>query len=94
MNSERWRCSAELDAKVALEAFRGERSLQEIATRYQVYPNQVIAWKRQEVEGLPEVFPKGSERRNRDNESEFRDLHAKNGEPIVERDISSRVYGR
>ena len=42
------------------------------------------------MEGLAEVFSKGAERRVRDHESEVRDLHAKIGELIVERDFLSR----
>ena len=70
MSSKRRRFSGELKAKVALEALRDERTLQEIASQYQVHPNQVGAWKRQAVEGLAEVFSKGAERRTRDHESE------------------------
>ena len=50
--------------------------------------------KRQAIEGLVEVFSKGAERRVRDHESEVRDLHAKIGELIVERDFLSRGSGR
>ena len=90
MSSKRRRFSGELKAKVALEALRGDRTLQEIASQHQVHPNQVGAWKRQAIEGLVEVFSKGAERRVRDHESEVRDLHAKIGELIVERDFLSR----
>ena len=94
MSSKRRRYSGELKAKIALEALRGERTLQEIASRQQVHPNQVGAWRRQAIEGLAEVFSKGAERRARDHESEVRDLHAKVGELIVERDFLSRGSGR
>ena len=94
MSSKRRRFSGELKAKVALEALRGDRTLQEIASQHQVHPNQVGAWKRQAIEGLVEVFSKGAERRVRDHESEVRDLHAKIGELIVERDFLSRGSGR
>ena len=94
MRGKRRRFSGEQKAKVALEALRGDRALQEIASQYQVHPNQVGAWKRQAVEGLAELFSKGAERRTRDHESEVRDLHAKIGELIVERDFLSRGSGR
>ena len=94
MSSKRRRFSGELKAKVALEALRGDRTLQEIASQHQVHPNQVGAWKRQAMEGLVEVFSKGTEHRRRDHESEVRDLHAKIGELIVERDFLSRGPGR
>ena len=46
MSSTRRRFSGELEAKIALEALRGDRMLQEIASKHQVHPNQVGAWKR------------------------------------------------
>ena len=79
MSSKRRRFSGDLKAKVALEALRGERTLQEIASQHQVHANQVGAWKRQATEGLVEVFSRGAERRDRNHESEVRDLHAKIG---------------
>ena len=92
--SKRRRFSGELKAKIALEALRGDRTLQEIASKHQVHPNQVSTWKRQAIDGLGEVFSNGSERRRRDHESEIRDLHAKIGELTVERDFLSRGSGR
>ncbi len=45
--SKRRRFSGELKAKIALEALRGDRTLQEIASKHQVHPNQVGVWKRE-----------------------------------------------
>ena len=59
----RRRFSGDLKAKVALEALRSDRTLQEIASKYQVHPNQVSTWKRQAIEGLGEVFSNGVDRR-------------------------------
>ena len=39
------------------------------------------------MEGLGEMFSNGVERRRRDQESEVRELHAKIGELMVERDF-------
>ena len=59
MSGKRRRFSGEQKAKIALDALRGDRTLQEIASRHQVHPNQVGAWKRQAIEGLAEVFSNG-----------------------------------
>ena len=65
MSGKRRRFSGEQKAKVALEALRGDRTLQEIASKHQVHPNQVGAWKRQAVKGLAaltheiSVYPSG-----------------------------------
>ena len=46
------------------------------------------------IEGLAELFSKGTERQARDHEGEVRDLHAKIGELIIERDFLSRGSDR
>ena len=92
--TKRRRFSGELKAKVAPEALRGDRTLQEIASKHPVHPNQVSTWKRQAMEGLGEMFSNGVEGRRRDHESEVRELHAKIGELTVERDFLSRGSGR
>ena len=86
----RRRFTGEFKAKVALEALRGDKTVQEIATRHKVHPNQVSAWKQRAVEGLSEVFSKGAERARGDHEADIRDLHAKIGELTVERDFLSK----
>ena len=53
---------------MALEALRGDRTVQAIAARHEVHPNQVGAWKRQAVDGLEDVFAGG--RASRDSEHE------------------------
>ena len=86
MSTRRW-FTGEFKAKVALEALRGDKTIQEIATRHKVHPNQVSTWKQRAVERLSEVFSKGAERSRGDHEGEIRDLHAKIGELTVERDF-------
>ncbi len=90
----RRRFTADFKARVALEALRGDKTIQEIAVRHKVHPNQVSAWKRQAVDGLGEVFSSGTERAIRDHESEVRELHAKIGELTVERDFLARGLKR
>ena len=85
--SIRRRFSGDFKAKVALEALRGDKTIQEIAVRHKVHPNQVSTWKQRAVEGMKEVFSKGAERTRGDHEGEIRDLHAKIGELTVERDF-------
>ena len=91
---KRRRFAGELKAKIALEALRGDRTLQEIASKHKVHPHQVSAWKRQAIDGLGKVFSNGGECRRLDHESEVGELHAKIGELTVERDFLSRGSGR
>ena len=85
----RRRFTADFKAKVALEALRGDKTIQEIAARHKVHPNQVSTWKRQAMDGLGAVFANGAGDAGSDREAEVHDLHAKIGELTVERDPGS-----
>ena len=88
MARKRRRFTAEFKARVALEALRERDSVQAIAARHELHPNQVTTWKRQLLEGLPEVFTGGAGRKAAlEHEAKIRDLHAKIGELTVERDF-------
>jgi len=46
-------------AKVALEALKGARSVNELAALYQVHPAQIAAWKKRLVEGAADLLADG-----------------------------------
>jgi len=46
---------AAFKAKVALEAIKGEKTIAQIATEFEVHPNQIRQWRRH-LDVLPEVF--------------------------------------
>ena len=94
MAKKRRQFTAEFKKRVALEALREHDTVQAIAGRYEVHPNQVGAWKRQAVEGLDEVFSGPASKRGREREATIRELHAKIGELTVERDFFLRGLAR
>ena len=94
MATTRRRFTAQFKAKVAMEALRGDRTIQTIAAKHEVHPNQVSGWKRQAQAGLQELFAGASNRRQKDHDATIQDLHAKIGELTVERDFLSRGLGR
>lgn len=63
MSQQRKIYSAEFKAKVALAAIKGQHTINEIASTYSVHPNQVMKWKKQALEAIPDSF---SVRRSRD----------------------------
>ena len=81
--------SAAFKAKVALAAAKEEKTTAEIATEFGVHGSQVAAWKKQLLENVSEVF-EASEGKKRDKEAEIKDLHAKIGQLVVEKDFLSR----
>lgn len=91
--TKRRRFTDQFKAKVALEALRGDRTVQEIAAKHQVHPNQVSTWKRQAMEGLADVFARGGQASG-PSEAEMKDLHAKIGRLAVENDFLAQGLKR
>src|SRR5215467_16364691 len=56
VGGQRKRYSADLKAKVALEAIRGQKTANELASEYGVHPTQIAQWKKQVLEEMPEIF--------------------------------------
>ena len=48
--------SAELKAKVALEAIKEIQSINQLASTYDVHPSMITRWKHQVIEGMPSLF--------------------------------------
>jgi transposase-like protein len=90
----RRRFTGDFKAKVALEALRGDRTIQEIAARHKVHPNQVSTWKRQVMDGLGAMFSNGIDKARIDHEDEIHGLHAKIGQLTVERDFLAKGLKR
>lgn len=65
--------TSEFKAKIAIEAIKGQRTINEIAAEFEVHPTQVNAWKKQLLESSAEVFGSGKKKQKEDFEQE-RDL--------------------
>ncbi len=75
-------------AKVAIEAIKGEKTINEIASIYEVHPNQVRQWKKQALEQLPQAMADGRTKRARDSKPiDEEKLHQKIGQQAVEIDF-------
>jgi transposase len=92
--AKRRNLSPEFKARVALDAFRGDLTIQEIASKHKLHPNQVSTWKRQAMDGLGEVFSSGTDRTRQHHDDEVHDLHAKIGQLTVERDFLAKGLKR
>lgn len=66
--AQRKRYSADFKAKVALEAIKGQRTANEIASDHGVHPAQIAQWKKQLLDQLPEIFSDKRAKQDTDQE--------------------------
>lgn len=85
--------SAAVKAKIAIEAIKGQRTVQEIASSYSVHPNQVTTWKQQLLDFSPEAFATGRGRSDQVDEQLKAELYAEIGKLKVELDWLQKKSG-
>ncbi len=81
----RRRIDAGLKAKIALEALREQATVNELAQRYQVHPNQIYAWKKQLQDQATRAFDIGPW---------FKSVHGAVWPPIHENSDSINRFSR
>ena len=94
MTTKRRRFTAHFKAMIALEALRGEQTVAELAARHGIHPNQITKWKRQATDGLAAVFDGKIIERDQVRDAELKDLRARIGQPVIERDFLAKASGR
>lgn len=85
--------TAEFKARVALEAIKGQQTLNELAGTYGVHPVQVAQWKKQALVGLPEVFASRRAKLEQEAEALQARLYQEIGQLKVELDWLKRKTG-
>ena len=93
MQRQRKQYTAAFKAKVAVEAIKGQRTIQELASIYGVHPNQVTIWKKQLLAEAPEIFTRGGVHDNDAIEQERAELFQQIGKLQVELDWLQKKSG-
>ena len=89
METMRKRYTGEFEAKVALEAIRGELTLRSWGEARHP-PTMIATWKRQAIEGMAATFSGANESAKAAGDAEVEKLHAQIGQLVVERDFCRR----
>src|SRR5437867_3507841 len=93
MQRQRKQYTAAFKAKVALEAIKGQRTVQELASGYGVHPNQITNWKKQLVAEAVEIFMRSGVHNNEAVEQEKAELYQQIGKLQVELDWLQKKSG-
>ena len=89
--------SASEKATIALEALKGNITLNEITKKYWVHATQINCWKKQLKEGVIDIFSKRREKYDEGKDTLIEELYRKIGQLEIERDWlkkKSELFGR
>jgi len=71
-------------SKVALAALKGDKTIAELSSQFEVHPNQITDWKRQLQENAASVF---GEKQEKEKEPDVQRMQAKIGQLALENDF-------
>ncbi len=94
--NKRKQYSAQFKAKVALEAIRGEKTVAELASQYEVHPTMINNWKRQLQEAASEIFDRSNQSKavEENQQAQVDELYRQIGQLKVERDFLAQRSAR
>jgi transposase len=85
---KRRKFNAAFKAKVALAAIREDKTLAQLASQFELHPNQIAEWKKQLVERAGDLFEAGGTA-GQEDAVDLKPLHAKIGQQALEIDFLS-----
>ena len=89
---KKWSAAAKFE--IVLQVLKGESTLNEVCTRYQVAPSQVHAWKKQFLEQGKAVFERKADKAVKKVQSDRKEskLYETIGQLTVERDFLKKSW--
>jgi len=93
MKNKRRNHSGQFKAKVALAAAKGDKTIAELASQYEVHPTQITKWKKQLLESLPDIFSRSRQKDRHSHEELTEHLYQQIGRLKVELDWLKKKSG-
>ena len=93
MQNRRRKHGAKFKAKVALAAVKGDKTIAELASEFEVHPSQINKWKRRLLESSPDIFSDRPQRDQMDQEQLTDRLYQQIGQLKVELDWLKKKSG-
>lgn len=90
---QRKQYSAEFKSKAALEAIKGLKTVNEIASELGVHPSQIALWKKQALDAIPEAFSSQRGQKQKNQEDLTAQLYQQIGQLKVELDWLKKKSG-
>jgi len=91
--AQRKRYGGGFKARVAVEAIAGHKTVNEIASSYEVHPSQVGKWKAEALKRLPEVLSNGRRAQANDNSATEARLYQEIGRLTMEVEYLKKKLG-
>jgi transposase-like protein len=93
MMTQRQQYSADFKARVALEALKGYKTVNALASTYSVHPTQITKWKKHLQSELPQIVSTRRQKREHEHEDLQAQLYQQIGQLKVELDWLKKKSG-
>lgn len=82
-------------AKIVVEILKGDQSIAELSSIYGINPNMLTRWKREALEGLPQIFERSSKKVKQEQlrQQEIDDLYKQIGKLTTQNEWLKKKSG-
>jgi transposase-like protein len=91
--SQRKTHNASIKARVAIEAIKGDKTINELAGIYGVHPNQIAQWKKKMLDSSADLFSRKGNHQLKKMGQEREALHRRIGELAMEVEYLKKKLG-